>query len=83
MFTGEELIEWIEHFGRGNVQELVTKRADMLDVITYLRAERNLELAKAAAFVTSDLIRFEKEEALELSLGSQSQVQKSEVRDNG
>jgi hypothetical protein len=60
MFTDEELIEWIEHFGRGNVQELVAKRQDMLDVITYLRAERNLELAKGMAFVTGDLASFEK-----------------------
>ncbi len=60
MFTGEELIQWIEHFGRGNVQELVAKRRDMWDVITYLRAERNLELAKATVFVTDDLASFEK-----------------------
>ena len=63
MFTDEELMEWIEHFGRYNVQELVAKRQDMSDVITYLRAERSLELAKGMAFVTSDLVRFEREEA--------------------
>ncbi len=60
MFTGEELMEWIEHFGRRNVQELVTKRQDVLDVITYLRAERNLELARGLAFVTDDLTSFKK-----------------------
>ena len=76
MFTGEELMEWIEHFGRGNVQELVTKRRDVWDVITYLRAERNLELAKTVAFVTSDLVRFEREEASDLSLRGLNYVQK-------
>ena len=60
MFTGEELMQWIEHFGRGNVQELVAKRQDMWDVITYLRAERNLELEKGMVFVTDDLASFEK-----------------------
>ena len=60
MFTGEELMEWIEHFGRWNVQKLIAKRQDMNDVITYLRAERDLELAKAVAFVTGDLSNFAK-----------------------
>ena len=60
MFMDEELMQWIEHFGRLNVQELVAKRQDMSDVITYLRAERSLELAKVIPFVTSDLISFEK-----------------------
>ncbi len=60
MLTGVELMEWIEHFGRWNVQELVAQRRDMWDVITYLRAERSLELAKGMAFVTGDLVSFEK-----------------------
>jgi len=60
MFTGEELTEWIEQFGRRNVQKLIAKRQDMNDVITYLRAERDLELAKAIAFVTGDLSSFAK-----------------------
>ena len=42
MLTDGELMEWIEHFGRWNVQELVAKRQDMRDVITYLGAERSL-----------------------------------------
>ena len=63
MLIGVELIQWIEQFGRWNVQELVARRQEMRDVITYLRAERSLELAKGMAFVTSDLVRFEREEA--------------------
>ena len=60
MLTGVELMEWIEHFGRWNVQEFVAKSQNMRDVITYLRAERRLELAKVIPFVTSDLVSFEK-----------------------
>ncbi len=60
MLTDVELMLWIEHFGRWNVQELVAKRQDMRDVITYLRAERSLELAKVMPFVTSDSVSFEK-----------------------
>ena len=63
MLTEIDLMQWIEHFGRWNVQELVAQRQDMWDVITYLRAERSLELAKRMAFVTSDSVRFEREEA--------------------
>ena len=62
MLTDVELMQWIEHFGRWNVQEFLAKRQDMRDVITYLRAERSLELAKVMAFVTSDQVRFEREE---------------------
>jgi hypothetical protein len=60
MLTGVELIQWIEQFGRWNVQELVAEGEDMRDVITYLRAERSLELAKLMPFVTADSVRFEK-----------------------
>jgi hypothetical protein len=60
MFTGLELMQWIEQFGRWNVQELVAQRQGMRDVITYLRAERSLELAKVMPFVTADSVSFEK-----------------------
>ncbi len=60
MLTGLELMQWIEQFGRWNVQELVAQREDMRDVITYLRAERSLELAKVMPFVTADSVSFEK-----------------------
>jgi len=76
MLTDGELMQWIEHFGRWNVQELVAKRQDMRDVITYLRAERSLELAKVIAFVTSDQVLFEREEASDLSLRGLNNVQK-------
>jgi len=68
MFTEMELMRWIEHFGRWNVQEVVTKGQDMWDVITYLRAERSLELSKIMGFVTSESVSFESEEASSLSV---------------
>ncbi len=78
MFTEVELMQWIEDFGRWNVLELVAKKQDTLDVITYLRAERSLELAKAAAFVTTDSVRFEREESSNLSLKGIQEVQKTD-----
>ena len=59
MLTGVELIQWIEQFGRWNVQEFVAKSRYMNDVLTYLKAERSLELAKVMPFVTSDSVSFQ------------------------
>lgn len=60
MLSNRELIHWIQQFGRWNVQEFVAQVQDITDVLTYLRAERSLELAKVMPFVTSDSIRFQK-----------------------
>ncbi len=60
MFTGEELMQWIEQFGRWNVQEFVAGSQDMMDVLIYLRAERILEMTKMTSFVTVDAVNFEK-----------------------
>jgi len=60
MLTGVELTQWIEQFGRRNVQEFVARSQDIKDVLAYLRAERSLELAKVMPFVTSDSVSFEK-----------------------
>ena len=60
MLSDAELMQWIEQFGRWNVQEFVAKSQNMGDVITYLKAERSLELAKVMPFVTSDSVSFEK-----------------------
>jgi len=76
MLTGVELMEWIEHFGRWNVQEFVVKRQEIGDVLTYLRAERSLELTKVTAFVTSDSVRFEREEVSRVSLRGLNYVQR-------
>jgi len=53
-------MQWIEQFGRWNVQEFVAQSQNIRDVLTYLKAERNLELAKVMPFVTSDSVSFEK-----------------------
>ena len=53
-------MQWIKQFGRWNVQEFVAQIQDIENVLTYLRAERNLELAKVTLFVTSDSVTFEK-----------------------
>ena len=68
MLTVVELMQWIEQFGRGNVQEFIAKSQDMRDVLTYLKAERSLELAKAMQFVTADSVSFEKRQVFHLSL---------------
>jgi uncharacterized protein YpiB (UPF0302 family) len=60
MLAGVELMQWIEQFGRWNVQEFVAKSRDMRDVLTYLKAERSLELAKVMPCVTADSVSFEK-----------------------
>jgi hypothetical protein len=60
MLTGVELMQWIEQFGRWNVQEFVAGSQDMMDVLIYLRAERVLEMNKVMSFVTVDSFNFEK-----------------------
>jgi hypothetical protein len=60
MLTDGELMQWIEQFGRWNVQEFVAKSRYMTDLLTYLKAERSIELAKVMPFVTSDLVSFKK-----------------------
>ena len=60
MLTGVELMQWIEQFGRWNVQEFVAGSQDMMDVVIYLRAERVLEMNKVMSFVTVDSVNFEK-----------------------
>jgi len=60
MLTGGELMQWIEQFGRWNVQEFVAGSQDMMGVLVYLRAERILEMTKMTSFVTVDSVNFEK-----------------------
>jgi len=60
MLTAVELMQWIEQFGRWNVQEFLAKSQDMRDVLTYLRVERALEMVKVTSFVTADAVSFEK-----------------------
>jgi hypothetical protein len=67
MLIGEELILGIEQYGRWNIQEFVARSQDMMDVLTYLRAERILEMFKGMSFVTIDSVRFERKTDLRSS----------------
>jgi hypothetical protein len=58
MLMGEELMQGIEHFGRWHTQEFVARSQEIIDVLTYLRAERTLEMFKVASFITVDSIHF-------------------------
>jgi len=60
VLTGVELMQGIEQFGRWNIQEFVARSQDTKDVLTYLRAERVLEMVKAMPFMTADLVVFER-----------------------
>ncbi len=58
MLLGEELLCGIEQYGRWSMQEFVARSREMMDVVTYLRAERTLEMFKAMSFVTVDSVHF-------------------------
>ncbi len=58
MLMGEEVMRGIEHYGRWHTQEFVARSQEMIDVLTYLRAERVLEMFRAVSFVTVDSIHF-------------------------
>jgi hypothetical protein len=58
MFMGEELMRGIEQYGRWNMQEFVARSQEMIDVLTYLRAERILEMFKVVSFITVDSVNF-------------------------
>jgi hypothetical protein len=64
MLTGVELMLGIEQFGRWNIQEFVARSQNTKDVLTYLRAERVLEMVKVMPFVTVDLVSFERRTSL-------------------
>jgi hypothetical protein len=64
MLMGEELMWGIEQYGRWNTQEFVVRSKDMMDVLTYLRVERILEMFKVMPFITADTIRFERRTGL-------------------
>jgi len=58
MFMGEDLMQGIEQYGRWNMQEFVARSQEMMDVLTYLRAERTLEMFKVVSFITVDSVHF-------------------------
>ena len=58
MLIGEEFMRGIEHYGRWHMQEYVARSQEIIDVLTYLRAERTLEMFRAVSFITVDSIHF-------------------------
>ena len=79
MLTLVELMQWIEQFGRWNVQEFVAGSQDMMDVLIYLRAERILEMTKVMSFVTVDSVNFERRTGLPSPVRSE---EKANIRSN-
>jgi len=58
VLIGEELMRGIEHYGRWHMQEYVARSQEIIDVLTYLRAERTLEMFRAVSFITVDSVHF-------------------------
>jgi hypothetical protein len=60
MVKNDELMSSIMRYGRGNIQDFVARSQSMSDVISYIQAERFLEINMITSFVTSDMIHFER-----------------------
>ena len=77
MLKGEELMWGIKQYGRWNIQEFAARSHDTREVLSYLRAERVLEMVKVMPFVTVDLVSFERRTSLPPisdEIGGQSQL---------
>ena len=62
MIPNEEFMACLLSYGRGPVQDFVTRSRNIGDVIQYMRAERGFEIQRLTTFVTRNLINFEKKE---------------------
>ena len=60
MVRNDELMSSIVRYGRGHIQDFVARSQSMNDVISYIQAERFLEINMITSFVTSDMIHFER-----------------------
>ncbi len=65
MVASDELLSCLTRYGRNYIQEFVANSRDMSDVVTYLRVEFILNLARAMSFRTKDSVSFEREESIE------------------
>ena len=81
MLMGEELMHGIEHFGRWHTQEFIARSQEMIDVLTYLRAERALEMFKVVSFVTADSYHFSRRTDPSPSPGEFSGTSQQEMRE--
>ena len=79
MLIGEEFVQGIEHYGRWHMQEYVARSQEIADVLTYLRAERILEMFRAVSFITVDSIHFlRRTDPLPISDGAKGTSQQEE-----
>ena len=62
MIPNEEFMECLLSYGRGTVQDIITRSRNIDDVIQYMRVERGLEMLRLTSFVTTNLINFAKKE---------------------
>ena len=60
MIKIDELMSGIMRYGRGNMQDLVTRTKSLGDVISYIQAERYLEFTNSISYVTTNMIDFKK-----------------------
>ncbi len=60
MIRDEDLMECLICYGRGTVQEFITRSPNIQDAIHYIQMERDLEMARLITFVTKDLRNFER-----------------------
>ena len=60
MIKIDDLMSGIVQYGRGNMLDLVTRTKSMGDVISYIQAERYLELTNLIEYVTTNMIDFKK-----------------------
>jgi hypothetical protein len=60
MIKIDELMSGIMRYGRGNMQDLVTRTKSLGDVISYIQAERYLEFTNLISYVTTNMVDFKK-----------------------
>lgn len=68
MIRGEELMSGFTRFGRGNVQDFVSRSNDVSDAVIYLWAELDFELARVSSLRTINFLAFEKNEFIRYTL---------------
>ena len=59
MIRSDELVQGLVSYGRGVVQDFVAKSTNLSDVISYLQAERGLEMGHLVSHVTTNLFDFQ------------------------
>ena len=65
MVASDELLSCLTRYGRSYIQDFVASSKDVSDVVTYLRVEFILDLARAMSFRTKDPVTFERGESIE------------------